>query len=179
MKLWEHFGYGKRGCWVESNLKFLTFSTRKRALSASCWATCFNSTACVNSLPNVKCVWKMKKRKTVKTEEEVRWRYNFLDKSFCQQTKLRLQQKTNRAQILLECKWSVLKLATNVLWSSFSPHILEHVAHSLLLFDKFDEGYFEKKLSFHLSSGTKKYLMRDCLNKQCRHYYIFQQFMII
>lgn len=35
-----------------------TFSTTKRALSASCWATCFISTASVNSLPKVKCVWK-------------------------------------------------------------------------------------------------------------------------
>lgn len=35
-----------------------TFSTTKRALSASCWATCFISTASVNSLPKVKCVCK-------------------------------------------------------------------------------------------------------------------------
>ena len=35
-----------------------TFSTTKRALSASCWATCFISTASVNSLPKVKCVWR-------------------------------------------------------------------------------------------------------------------------
>ena len=33
-----------------------TFSTRKRALSASCCATCFNSTATVKSRPKVKCV---------------------------------------------------------------------------------------------------------------------------
>lgn len=40
------------------SIKINTFSTTKRALSASCWATCFISTASVNSLPKVKCVWK-------------------------------------------------------------------------------------------------------------------------
>lgn len=34
----------------------LTFSTTNLALSASCWATCFISTASVNSLPKVRCV---------------------------------------------------------------------------------------------------------------------------
>ena len=35
-----------------------TLSTTYLALSASCWATCFISTASVNSRPNVKCVYK-------------------------------------------------------------------------------------------------------------------------
>ena len=55
-----------RKCLVQSivvqtnNIFFcqLTFSTRYLALSASCCATCFCSTADVNSCPNVKCVYK-------------------------------------------------------------------------------------------------------------------------
>lgn len=42
----------------EKHLKKNTFSTTNRALSASCWATCFISTASVNSLPKVRCVWR-------------------------------------------------------------------------------------------------------------------------
>jgi hypothetical protein len=38
------------------------FSTRNLAFSASCWATCFNSTARVNSRPKVQCVILMSSR---------------------------------------------------------------------------------------------------------------------
>lgn len=40
------------------------FSTKNLAFSASCWATCFNSTAWVNSLPKVKCVIEMSSKIT-------------------------------------------------------------------------------------------------------------------
>uniref|UniRef100_A0A7G3B4H4 Uncharacterized protein n=1 Tax=Lutzomyia longipalpis TaxID=7200 RepID=A0A7G3B4H4_LUTLO len=44
------------------------FSTRKRAFSASCCATCFISTACVNSFPKVRCVMEISSRMTPNCE---------------------------------------------------------------------------------------------------------------